>query len=323
MVQHKSPSKIVIRRLPPDMTETELLNILSPLPPYNYFKFHPADPTLAPVHTSRAYINFPNFEDVIIFRDTFDGQIFEDNKGNDYPAFVEVATFSLIPREKSREDKHNDTIQLDPEFIEFKEKYEAEEGEVQQINVEAYLKEAAAKDEERKKAHSTPLIDFIRSKRDTKKKVRDDRRKDERKKRRDDERKAKRRQDQKEKFERKQNLIESKNQHFDGPKSEGPNKRLPRYSESNDLNDDGDNRSELKSAGPKGGRTAAREKRKKEAEERRKQKIAFEKSAKKPDSNTSSEPSTKPPGPSETAVLKEPKNKRYSKRKDVEAKVQE
>ena len=47
---------------------------------------------------------------------------------------MEVATFSLIPREKSREDKHNDTIQLDPEFIEFKEKYEAEEGEVQQVN---------------------------------------------------------------------------------------------------------------------------------------------------------------------------------------------
>ena len=70
-----------------------VIDILSPLPPHDYFKFHPADTSLVPYHTSRAYINFPNFEDILTFRDTFDGQIFEDKKGHEYPAYVEVAPF--------------------------------------------------------------------------------------------------------------------------------------------------------------------------------------------------------------------------------------
>lgn len=133
MVAQKALSKIVIRRLPPDMTEVELKEILAPLPPHDYFKFHEADMSLAPVHTTRVYINFPNFDDVLLFRDKFDGQIFEDKRGHEYPAYVEVSPFQLIPKEKHREDKHNNTIQEDDEFIKFKEEYEGDDNEVTQV----------------------------------------------------------------------------------------------------------------------------------------------------------------------------------------------
>ena len=56
MVQQKTSSKVVLRRLPPDMTKDELEKILAPLPPHDYFKFHAADNSLAPAHTTRCYI---------------------------------------------------------------------------------------------------------------------------------------------------------------------------------------------------------------------------------------------------------------------------
>lgn len=70
----------------------------------------------------------------------------------------------MIPRGKSREDHSVNTIETDEEFKNFKEKYEAAEPENsnQGINVEEYLKEAAAKEEAKKATISTPLIDFIR-----------------------------------------------------------------------------------------------------------------------------------------------------------------
>ena len=127
----------------------------------------------------RAYINFPNFDDVLRFRDRFDGQIFEDKRGQEYPAFVEVSPFQLIPKNRNHECKYKGSIKEDPEFIKFKEKFENDVAdEVQQvgnrckfclsycinlqINIEAYLKEAAAKEDARKQTQSTPLIDFIR-----------------------------------------------------------------------------------------------------------------------------------------------------------------
>ncbi len=41
-------------------------------------------PSLYPHLFSRAYINFKNPEDIIIFRDRFDGYVFIDNKGNSF-----------------------------------------------------------------------------------------------------------------------------------------------------------------------------------------------------------------------------------------------
>jgi len=313
--------------LPPDMTKEELEKILAPLPPHDYFKFHAADNSLAPAHTTRCYINFPNFEDILLFRDRFDNQIFEDKRGQEYLAYVELAPFQLIPRGKSREDHSANTIETDEEFKNFKEKYEAAEPENsnQGINVEEYLKEAAAKEEAKKATISTPLIDFIRNKRETKKKARDERRRDERRKRREDERKLKRQAEKKERLDRKKDLIDSKN-------TKGKNDH--EKSEGNSKNDD--SRSE-KPDTKKGGRFAAREKRKKEYEEKRKQKLAGERAKRAEEKNSGgpsekSEEKSRPPQKSDRLPKSDrpprsdppskepgsgPKNKRYSRRKDA------
>uniref|UniRef100_A0A8C8MMF7 UPF3 domain-containing protein n=1 Tax=Oncorhynchus tshawytscha TaxID=74940 RepID=A0A8C8MMF7_ONCTS len=93
-------TKVVIRRLPPNLSKDQLEEQLSPLPPYDYFEFFPADQSLYPHLFSRVYINFRNPEDILLFRDRFDGYVFIDNKGQEYPAVVEFAPFQKVSKKK-------------------------------------------------------------------------------------------------------------------------------------------------------------------------------------------------------------------------------
>uniref|UniRef100_A0A8C0JSK4 UPF3B regulator of nonsense mediated mRNA decay n=1 Tax=Canis lupus dingo TaxID=286419 RepID=A0A8C0JSK4_CANLU len=66
-------SKVVIRRLPPTLTKEQLQEHLQPMPEHDYFEFFSNDTSLYPHMYARAYINFKNQEDIILFRDRFDG----------------------------------------------------------------------------------------------------------------------------------------------------------------------------------------------------------------------------------------------------------
>ena len=72
---------MVIRRLPPDMAADTFTEQVSPLPSHDYLCFVPADPALAPHAFSRAYINFLHLDDILTFRDRFDGYVFVDKQG--------------------------------------------------------------------------------------------------------------------------------------------------------------------------------------------------------------------------------------------------
>uniref|UniRef100_A0A4W6E342 UPF3B regulator of nonsense mediated mRNA decay n=1 Tax=Lates calcarifer TaxID=8187 RepID=A0A4W6E342_LATCA len=87
-------TKIVIRRLPPSLTKEELEEQLQPLPELDYMEFFSND--------TRAYINFKNQEDIVLFRDRFDGYVFIDNRGQEYPAIVEFAPFQKTAKKRSK-----------------------------------------------------------------------------------------------------------------------------------------------------------------------------------------------------------------------------
>ena len=78
-------SKVVIRRLPPTLTKEQLQEHLQPMPEHDYFEFFSNDTSLYPHMYARAYINFKNQENIILSRDCFDGYVFLDNKGQEYP----------------------------------------------------------------------------------------------------------------------------------------------------------------------------------------------------------------------------------------------
>ena len=114
--------QIVIRRLPPSMDEEDFVKAIEPMPDYDDFYFISADWSLGKNASSRAYINFSKYEDIFLFRDKFDGYIFLDNKGAEYPAVVEFAPFQELPRNRSRKkDAKSNSIETDTHFIAFLE----------------------------------------------------------------------------------------------------------------------------------------------------------------------------------------------------------
>ncbi|XP_076337692.1 uncharacterized protein LOC143239923 isoform X3 [Tachypleus tridentatus] len=148
-------TKVVIRRLPPSMSEEQFLDQISPVPDYDYMYFVKADPSMGQFAFCRAYINFINQEDIFIFKDKFDGYVFVDSKGNEYPAIVEFAPFQKIPKRRMK-------------------KKDAKCGSIEQAN-NGVLK------------LTTPLIEYIKQKKLEKQKVREEKR--EERKRRELERK--------------------------------------------------------------------------------------------------------------------------------------
>ena len=73
---------------------------------------------------ARAHLNFKNQEDVILFRDYFDGYVFIDNKGQEYPAIIEFAPFQKAAKKKTKQrDTKVGTTDDDPEYRKLLESY--------------------------------------------------------------------------------------------------------------------------------------------------------------------------------------------------------
>ncbi|CAL1262312.1 unnamed protein product [Larinioides sclopetarius] len=163
-------TKVVIRRLPPSMTEEQFLEQISPVPEHDYMYFVKADMSLGPHAFSRAYINFLIPEDIFLFKDKFDGYVFVDNKGNEYPAIVEFAPFQKIPKKRNpkKRDAKCGTIDNDPDYLKFLESLKNPD-EVALPSAEVYLEEIESREKELKANNgvpkiTTPLIEFLTAK---------------------------------------------------------------------------------------------------------------------------------------------------------------
>nr|XP_012384965.1 regulator of nonsense transcripts 3A isoform X2 [Dasypus novemcinctus] len=196
-----SLSKVVIRRLPPNLTKEQLEEQLHPLPAHDYFEFCTADVSLYPHLYSRAYINFRNPDDILLFRDRFDGYIFIDSKGLEYPAVVEFAPFQKISKKKlKKKDIKTGSIEEDPEYKKFLETYCVEE-EKTSANPETLLGEIEAKTREFIARRTTPLLEYIKNRKLEKQRIREEKREERRrreleKKRLREEEKRKRREEE-------------------------------------------------------------------------------------------------------------------------------
>ncbi|KAM9674648.1 regulator of nonsense transcripts 3A isoform 3-T3 [Dama dama] len=195
-------SKVVIRRLPPSLTKEQLEQQLHPLPAHDYFEFFTADVSLYPHLYSRAYINFRNPDDILLFRDRFDGYIFIDSKGLEYPAVVEFAPFQKIAKKKlKKKDAKTGSIEDDPEYKKFLETYCVEE-EKTSASPETLLGDIEAKTRELIARRTTPLLEYIKNRKLEKQRIREEKREERRrreleKKRLREEEKRRRREEEK------------------------------------------------------------------------------------------------------------------------------
>ncbi|XP_050681306.1 regulator of nonsense transcripts 3A isoform X1 [Leptidea sinapis] len=173
-------TKIILRRLPPTMTEEAFLEQVSPIPEHDFFYFSKPDPSLGGNFCSRAYINFVNVDDIYLFRDKFDGYVFLDDKGVEYVGIVEYAPFQRIPKKKKKKDPKCGTIESDPIYQEFLESLSKEQESDNQPKLEYSY---PVNDISEKKVQTTPLLEYLAARKQ------DKRGRDERRRRENDKRK--------------------------------------------------------------------------------------------------------------------------------------
>ncbi|KAL9915529.1 UPF3 regulator of nonsense mediated mRNA decay [Glossina fuscipes fuscipes] len=160
----KPPNKIIIRHLPPTMTEEDFLKQIDPLPEHDFYYFAPADWSLGSDATCRAYITFKNHNDIFLFRDRFDGYVFVDSRGNEYPAIVEFAPFQGVLKNKSRGgDSKVNTIEQEPHYQQFLKKLEEEREAIAKGNE---CKLEFSLDRKKEEVASTPLLQYLANKKE-------------------------------------------------------------------------------------------------------------------------------------------------------------
>ncbi|KAH7179676.1 Smg-4/UPF3 family-domain-containing protein [Fusarium flagelliforme] len=171
---HNEGEKLVIRRLPPGMTEAEFVSILGSewelgKGKVDWFEFAQGkistDPS-KPSRPGRAYVHVLRKDDILPLSEAVRNAIWEDAKASFNnpsligPPAVEFAIYKKVPSNKKRTDARQGTIDQDPEFMAFleeqtnpappKETFEGEEGDD--------LGKTEAK------VTTTPLIEFLKEK---------------------------------------------------------------------------------------------------------------------------------------------------------------
>uniref|UniRef100_A0A7M5V9A7 UPF3 domain-containing protein n=2 Tax=Clytia hemisphaerica TaxID=252671 RepID=A0A7M5V9A7_9CNID len=164
--KHMYPRKLVIRRLPTSLNEETLKEELGNIPEYEYFYFTTGDTSFGMQPYSRAYISFKNYDDVYDFRNKFDGHLFYDTTGREFSAVVEFAPCQLVPKERQKKDHKTGTLEKDPEFIQFLESLDKEEEKLPSAEIYIEEIEAAKAIDKNKVKFTTPLIDYLKEKRD-------------------------------------------------------------------------------------------------------------------------------------------------------------
>lgn len=163
----KERTKVVLRHIPPGFTSESLLELLvgtvSPFPEYDFYHFAPADYSLAPYLSCRAYFNFLTPASAILFKDRFDGQKFIDCNKVQSVGIVEYAPFQRIPK-RFKKDVRSGTIDKDPEYMDFLKdlKIEPEAPPSIETIIDEIEKQRAARAEQQS---STALLDYIKTRR--------------------------------------------------------------------------------------------------------------------------------------------------------------
>ncbi|KAG5322554.1 REN3A protein, partial [Pseudoatta argentina] len=174
-------TKVVIRRLPPSMTQDQFLEQVSPLPVHDYLYFVKADMSLGQFSFSRAYINFVEQQDIFMFREKFDNYVFLDSKGVEYPAVVEFAPFQRLPKKRmgKKKDVKCGTIESDSYYISFLENLKNQEidSSIAQSKTEYSYQPP---DNTVKKITTTPLLEYLKLRKQEKQRLRDEKREERR-----------------------------------------------------------------------------------------------------------------------------------------------
>ncbi|WKX89960.1 hypothetical protein Q1695_009084 [Nippostrongylus brasiliensis] len=158
-------TKIVLRRLPRDMTQGELMAKLGQIPPSIYTYFVPADKEMEPYAYSRCYFTFTKNSEVLEFNRRWNGYRFVDGNGNHSIAVVELTGNDRVPRKPRSEvskDPKCGTIENEVEYKQFMHDLEVEY-EMARLSLDEQLLHAQQlrTDARASAVQPTPLTQYI------------------------------------------------------------------------------------------------------------------------------------------------------------------
>ncbi|XP_056163318.1 regulator of nonsense transcripts UPF3 isoform X3 [Syzygium oleosum] len=170
MKGHLDRTKVVLRHLPPSITQGMLLDQIDTAfgGRYSWFAFRPGKSSLKHQVYSRAYINFRRPEDVVEFAEFFEGHVFVNEKGTQFKTIVEYAPSQRIPKQTSKKDGREGTIMKDPEYLEFLEFIAKPVENLPSAEIQLERREAERSGIGKEAPVVTPLMDYVRQKRASK-----------------------------------------------------------------------------------------------------------------------------------------------------------
>ncbi|CEJ91580.1 hypothetical protein VHEMI07282 [[Torrubiella] hemipterigena] len=168
--------KVVVRRIPPSMTEAEFNTILGEpwqvgqgkVDWFSYAKGKIPSDTAKNARPGRAYIHLIKKEDAIILDEAVRAATWEDAKGSFTnsclvgPPILEHSIYKKVPLNKKRGDSRQGTIDQDPEFMAFLEELANPPGP----NANGEADDADVN----QKVTTTPLVEFLKEKKAAKSK---------------------------------------------------------------------------------------------------------------------------------------------------------
>jgi len=125
--EDRPKTKLVVRHLPPDLTEANFRASLTAACPYEwedeiswFYYVQGQTSDFATVALSRAYISFQTLPALFDFSDAVNGRVFPDSKGKEFVALVEYAASQKLPKSsKPRHNPKDGTIESDAAYKAF------------------------------------------------------------------------------------------------------------------------------------------------------------------------------------------------------------
>ncbi|CAH8354879.1 unnamed protein product [Eruca vesicaria subsp. sativa] len=159
--------KVVVRHLPPSLSESDLLSQIDSRfgDRYYWFSFRPGKSNYKTQKHSRAYFGFKAPEDVYDFAAFFNGHIFVNEKGAQFKAIVEYAPSQRVPKPCDKKDPREGSITKDPEYLEFLKLIAQPVENLPSAEIQLERRESEQSGASKSAPIVTPLMEFIRQKR--------------------------------------------------------------------------------------------------------------------------------------------------------------
>ncbi|XP_048617704.1 regulator of nonsense transcripts UPF3-like isoform X3 [Brassica napus] len=161
--------KVVVRHLPPSLSESDLLSQIDSRfgDRYYWFSFRPGKSNYKTQKHSRAYFGFKAPEDVYDFAAFFNGHVFVNEKGAQFKAIVEYAPSQRVPKPCDKKDPREGSITKDPDYLEFLELLAQPVENLPSAEIQLERREVEQSGASKSAPIVTPLMEFIRQKRAT------------------------------------------------------------------------------------------------------------------------------------------------------------